>query len=152
MTDLSVTKDVAAPADRVWELITDLDRSTEVISAISAYERLDDGDDFGVGTRWRETRRMFGKQATEELAVTGIEPGRSYTVEGDGRGAHYTSRMMVEPLADGGSRLTMTFGGEPTGTVAKVFATTVGKLFEGPTKKALQHDLEEIAAAVEASV
>lgn len=151
MSQIEVTRTVAAPADRVWEIITDLDESTSVISAIEAYERLDEGSAFGVGTRWRETRTMFGRQASEELEVTAVEPGRSYTVEGDSRGAHYTSQMIVTPMGADSSQLTMTFGGEASGAMAKILATTVGKLFEGATKKALQKDLEEIAAAAEGS-
>lgn len=149
MAELTVTRDVAAPADRVWGLITDLDRSTEVISAIESLERLDEGSDFGIGTRWRETRKMFGKSASEEMEVTDVDPGRSYTVEADSRGAHYTSSFTVEATGDASSRLIMTFGGEPDGAIAKVFATTIGKLFEGATRKALEKDLEDIAAAAE---
>lgn len=149
MTQLTVARDIAAPADRVWGLITDLDRSSSVVSAIESLERLDEGTDFGVGTRWRETRKMFGKSASEEMEVTAVEPGRSYTVEADSRGAHYTSSFIVEPTGDDSSRVTMTFGGEPDGAIARVVATTIGKLFEGATKKALERDLEDIAMAAE---
>ena len=45
--------------------------------------------------------------------------------------------------------ITMTFGAEPTGTVSKVFAGTIGKLFEGGTRKALVRDLDDIAVVAE---
>ena len=44
----------------------------------------------------------------------------------------------------------MSFRGEPGGTVSKVFASTVGKLFESGTRKAIEQDLADIAAAAEA--
>ena len=53
---MALHKDVDAPIDTVWAIITDLERSPEIIDAISDVERLDSGRDFGVGTRWRETR------------------------------------------------------------------------------------------------
>lgn len=148
MSELSVTAEVGAPPARVWDVITDLDRSAAVITAITAIERLDDGEAFGVGTRWRETRTMFGREATEVMEVTRVESGTSYTVEADGRGAHYTSTLRVEAV-DEGSRLSMTFAAEPSGTASRLMAATVGRLFEGSTRKALQQDLADIAAAAE---
>lgn len=148
MTEMTVSSDVAAPVQRVWAIITDLEGTADTITAITAVERLDDGDGFGVGTRWRETRTMFGREATEEMEVTAIELKSSYTVEADARGAHYRSTVSVEPRGDG-TRLSMTFGAEPTGTMSKVMAATIGKLFEGSMRKALQQDLTEIAAAAE---
>ena len=148
MSELAVTTDVAAPPERVWGVITDLGRSVSVITAITAIERLDAGGPFDVGTRWRETRTMFGREATEVMEVAEIDPGTSYTVEADGRGAHYRSTMRVEALGEG-SRLSMTFGAEPSGTASRLMAATVGKLFEGSTRKALQQDLADIAAAAE---
>lgn len=148
MNEVSVDRAVGAPPERVWEIVTDLERSPEIISGITAVERLDPGEGFGIGTRWRETRIMFGREATEIMEVTELEDGASYAVESAGRGANYRSTVAVE-AAEGGSILTMTFTGEPTGTLSKVVATTVGKLFESATRKALIQDMEDIAAAAE---
>ncbi|MFP4235572.1 MAG: SRPBCC family protein, partial [Nitriliruptoraceae bacterium] len=52
------SREVAAPAERVWEVVTDIEGSAAVLSAVDAIERLDDGVGFGEGTRWRETRTM----------------------------------------------------------------------------------------------
>ncbi len=148
MNEIAVSRDVAAPPDRVWAVATDLDRAAEVVSGIEQIERLGGGGGFGVGTRWRETRTMFGKTATEEMEVTAVDPGHSYTVEADGHGAHYVSQVSVEPHGSG-SRLAMTFGAQPQGIVAKVMSATIGRLFMGATRKALRKDLDDIAAAAE---
>lgn len=152
MRDVVVSRDVAAPADHVWEVMTDLERAPQVISAIAEVERLDDGDGFGVGTRWRETRDMFGRRATEELEVTVVEPGRSYTVEADGGDGVYCSTTTVAPIDEHSSRLSMTFGYRPGGIVPRVLAATVGRLGEGATRKALRRDLDDIAFAAERTV
>jgi carbon monoxide dehydrogenase subunit G len=151
MSELSVSREVAVSPESLWDLITDLDRSPNVISAVTAVERLDDGTGFGVGTRWQETRQIFGKDSTEILEVTAIDPGRSYTVETDNLGAHYRSVISVES-SPGGSTITIAFGAESTGTVSKVLAGTIGKLFEGGTRKALVKDLDDIAVVAEADV
>jgi len=151
MSELSVSREVSVSPDVLWELITDLDRSPNVISAVTAVARLDDGNGFGVGTRWQETRLIFGREATEVLEVTDIEPGRSYTVEAESLGARYRSVISVDP-APQGSVITITFGAESTGAVSKAFAGTIGKLFEGGTRKALGKDLDDIAVVAESEV
>jgi carbon monoxide dehydrogenase subunit G len=147
MTVLTVHRDIAAPAEKVWSIITDLERTRDVISGITALERTDGGSGFGVGTAWRETRVMFGRQATESMAVTALEEGRSYTVESDSRGAHYRSVMRVEPAGEG-SRLWWEFGAEPRTAGARLLSL-VGKPFEGSMRKALERDLDDIAVAAE---
>ena len=149
MAGSSIAKDIAAPPERVWQVITDLDGSPDVMSAITAVERIDGGPGFDVGTRWRETRTMFGREATEEMEVTAIDPGRSYTVEAESTGARYVSTFLVE-AHESGSRLTMSFSGTPKGIVGRMLAATVGRLLAGTTTKAIQQDLEDIAAAAEA--
>ncbi len=151
MRELTVSQEVAADPEAVWAIITDLDGFERTISAIEEIERLDGGDGFGVGTRWRETRKMFGRTATEEMEVTSIDDGRSYVTEADSHGAHYRTVMSVEPSGSDGSRLSTTFGAEPQGLVTKVVAATVGRLFERATRKALEQDLAEIAAAARSS-
>jgi carbon monoxide dehydrogenase subunit G len=152
MSELSVSREVSVSPEALWELITDLDRSPNVISAVTAVDRLDDGASFGVGTKWKETRVIFGKEATEVLEVTAVDPGRSYTVEAESLGAQYRSVISIDPAPGGASVITITFGAESTGTVSKVLAGTIGKLFEGGTRKALVKDLDDIAVVAETEV
>ncbi len=65
-------------------MATDLAGAPRVVRGIDAVEVLTPGE-FGVGTRWRETRTMLGRSATEEMTVTAMEPQRSYTTEAVGR-------------------------------------------------------------------
>lgn len=148
--DLTVTKEIDAPAQRVWDIVTDLDASPQVLSGVDRVERLDGGDGFEVGTRWRETRTMFGRQASEEMAVTAVEPPRSYTVEAGSGGTSYRSTIAVMPLDERRCRLTMGFSAQSAGIAGRVLSATVGRLFLGSTRKALQRDLDDIAAAAEA--
>jgi len=146
---LRVSRPVAAPPEAVWAQITDLTATPEVLSGVESVERLDDLDGFDVGTRWRETRTMFGKQATEVMEVTAIDPGRSYTVRSVHGRTTYTSGLEVEPAEEGKSRLSMTFGAEADGLATKLAAATVGRLFSGATKRMLEQDLDDIATHLE---
>lgn len=147
---IEVSREIGAPAERVWGLITDLPNSPSVMTAISSVEILSGGPEFGVGTRWRETRTMFGREATEEMEVRDVDPGRWYTVTAESHGTRYESRFEVFPAGDHACILRMTFAGEPTSTVSRVMSATVGRLFAGATRKAVEQDLADIASAAEA--
>lgn len=152
--EVTVTRETTASPAAVWAVMTDIEGTTETLSGVTGIERLDGGEGFGPGLRWRETREVFGEEATEELEVTAVDPGRSYTVEADSGGTHYRSVLTVEPAATGatGATITMTFGAEQSGgRIATFLSATVGRLFQGPTRKALQQDLDDIAAAAEAA-
>jgi carbon monoxide dehydrogenase subunit G len=147
MSSIKVERDVDAAPEAVWGIITDLTRTAEVISGIKDLKRLDAGTGFGVGTEWQETRTMMNRDSTETMQVTSIDEGRSYTVESDAYGAHYTSVMAVEPKG-AGCHLSMTFGAEATSVGARIMGV-FSKVFEGSTKKALAQDLDDIAAVAE---
>lgn len=150
--DVIVTCTATAPPEAVWAVATDIEGTVDVLSGVVAVERLDGGEGFAPGLRWRETRELFGKEASEELEVTAVDPGRSYTVEADSRGTHYRSVFTVEPDDEGGSRLSMTFGAEQQrqGWLGRFAAKAGGKAIERATRKALQQDLDDIATAAEA--
>jgi carbon monoxide dehydrogenase subunit G len=147
---IEVTRAIAAPSGIVWAVITDLPNSPQVITGIDSVELLGGPQTFDVGTRWRETRTMFGKVAIEEMEVSAVTPGTSYSVVAASHGMHYESVFTLQPSGAAGCRLTMTFSGEPTTAASRAMAATVGRLFTGQTRKALEKDLADIAAAAEA--
>lgn len=149
LPEITVAREVGASAKRTWAVATDLAHAVDVITAITALERLDGGDAFALGTRWRETRRMFGREATEEMAVTHLDPGRSYVVESDSGGTHYVSKLSVDALGEARSRIEMSFDAESSGLVARALEVTIGRLLVGSLRKELARDLADIAAAAE---
>lgn len=133
--EIVASRGVAASAARVWEVVTDLERSPEVLGSVERVERLDDQPGFGVGTRWRETRTMFGRQATEEMEVTATDRPRSYTVVAANGSTAYTSTVTVEPLGSERCVLRMSFAGTSSSVAGRVLAATVGRLFAGATRR-----------------
>jgi len=150
MKPIQVSRQVKAPAPVVWKIITDLEGSVDTISAIEKVEILAGGPDFGVGTKWRETRTMFGRQATEEMEVVEVTEGESYVVIARPESANYRTVMSILPTGETACVLSMEFGANPKGTVTRFMGATMGKMFASATKKALQADLDDIAAAAEA--
>jgi carbon monoxide dehydrogenase subunit G len=149
MKPISVSREVNAPASTVWTIITDLEESVNTISSIEKVEILA-GEEFGIGTRWRETRTMFGRQATEVMEVTEITDGESYVVIARPDSANYRTVMSILPTGETACVLSMEFGANPKGTMTRFMGATMGKMFSGATRKALAADLDDIAAAAEA--
>ncbi|MDQ4006766.1 MAG: SRPBCC family protein [Actinomycetota bacterium] len=148
MSAVTTRRTVDAPAERVWAVATDIGGWERTISGINQVELLSDGD-FGTGTRWRETRTMFGREATEEMWVTAVDPGRSYTVEAESHGAHYVSTFTFTATTPEQTEVALTFDAQPQGTVAKVLAKVAAPVAQRSVAKALRQDLDDIAVAAE---
>ncbi|ELS55952.1 SRPBCC family protein [Streptomyces viridochromogenes] len=150
MTSRSVVVErrIAVGQGPAWEALTDLAGMERVLSGVSKVEIITEGA-FGVGTRWRETRRMFGKEATEEMWVTACEPPERYVVEAGSHGTRYVSEWLLR--ADGPSATTvrMTFTAVPPGGVRGLLARILGGVGARAVGQAVVRDLDDIAAAVE---
>ncbi|MER5735494.1 SRPBCC family protein [Streptomyces sp. NPDC002262] len=148
-TTVVVERRVAASPGRVWESITDLPDLPRVLSGVQRVEVLTEGG-FGVGTRWRETRRMLGKEATEEMTVTECEPPDRYVTVAGSHGMDYVSELSLRPDGPEGSVLRMAFSARPAhGRRPNPVARLLARLGAKAVSRALAKDLDDIARAVE---
>ena len=139
MPSLIVSTHVSAPLERVFEVYTEIDKAAERIPSITKLEMLSEGP-FGNGTRWRETRVIMKKEATEEMWVTDCTPLKSYTVEANSHGMLYRTLFEFEPEGDG-TKVTWNFKGTPQTFGAKLTSPIFGLLFSGVMKKCMTEDL-----------
>ncbi len=147
---VSVSTDISATPTAVWKVITDVDNWASTISGINKVEVLEPAKGPSiVGLKWRETRTMFGKEATEVMWITDAKKPSHYDTRAESHGAVYTTRMGLEKI-DGGTRLSMTFNGEAQTTGAKIMWALTGWMAKGAMRKACNKDLADIKAAVEA--
>ena len=147
MPSLSIAKDISAPLDIVWDVFTDLEHAARNLSAVERVEVLSDGP-FGEGTRWRETRKMYGKSVTEEMQATEVELHKSYLVKAGSGTTRYESRYEFGALDDRSTRVRFTFSGESTG-LAKVIGNVMWPVLRGKMAKELGRDLKDLAAVLE---
>ncbi len=138
---------VDAPIERVFAVFTDLEAATENIAGVREVEVLQGPSRLAIGTRWRETRVLFGKQATEEMWVTALDENRRYVVEAESHGTKYRTEYTFEP-SEGATRVAMTFEGRPVSLGAKLMSW-LGFLFQGAVRKALRQDLLDLKAVCE---
>lgn len=140
---------IQASADRVFAVLTDLERAGDWMPGFVRIEVLTPGP-IRIGTTFRETRKMFGREAVEQFEVTDLDPPRllGLTVDGtkgsSGKGTFRFRHLLVTEGSTTIVRLEGTIEG--LGRVAEFF----GRLFMGTMTKATAKDLEALRAYAEA--
>jgi uncharacterized membrane protein len=135
-----------APADIVFHAAADIASWPRFISSIAAIEVLTPGA-VGPGTRFRETRVMFGRRATEEMTVADFQPPQQLVLTAFNHGTAYRVEHAFAP--DGaGTRLRLTFKGRPR-TLLALAMLPLGLLFMGSVKRQLQSDLADLKREAE---
>ncbi len=146
---ISVSKHINAPIHVTFAIFSDIAALPQHVDGIQAVEILSDVTE-GQGTCWRETRVMFGQQATEEMEISTFHPNQGYEVLASSHGMDYHSTYtFVE--RDGGTLVQMDFAGAPKTLVAKLMSP-LGALMSGSTKQALEADMDNLKAVCEARV
>ncbi|MDX2175715.1 MAG: SRPBCC family protein [Candidatus Sumerlaeia bacterium] len=138
---------IDAPPPAVYAALIDIPGSPSRIPAIKSVEMLTPGE-CGVGTKWREKRIMFGKEATEVLELTALEPDRLVEVGCESHGMRYRTAFELSP--DGaGTRVVLRFEATPLTAAAKAMALLAGAMV-GMMKKAMEEDLKAIGKSLAA--
>lgn len=142
MPSATVTTHFDHPCDRVWSALSDFARAPERISGITEVEMLTSGP-VGKGTRFRESRVVMKKKATETMEVTAWNPPHSYTLECSPCGCHY--RFSVS-CRDQGQRteVELSFDATPLTFMAKVMSFLMGRMMKGMCLKAFTKDMDDV--------
>ena len=131
---------IAAPPERVWAVVVDVERWPDRIPTVDAVERLDPGPlDVGSRTRLRQPRLPEGVWTVTELV-----DGSSYTWESSSPGVTVTAAHVVETHPDG-SRLTLSV--KVSGALSGVGWLMTRKL----TKRYVETEAASIKTAAETS-
>lgn len=131
------------PKEDVWKVVTDIENCADRITSIIRVDILENPNDSLVGLKWRETRNMFGKEASEIMWVTESVDSAYYVTRAESHGSIYISRIEVESK-DEGTLLTMTFIGEAQTWMAKILSAVMSVMIKGSIKKELDKDLQDI--------
>lgn len=115
----SVEVDIDARAQRVWEVLTDVERWPEWAETVTSVTRLDEGP-LRVNSRARVEQP---KLPPTEYVVTELSPGEWFTWIARSPGVRTIARHDVESLPRGGTRVRL--GVELAGPLGKV----MGRLF-----------------------
>ena len=91
---------IAAPPERVFEVLADPTRASAFLDNITQSTKLIDGPT-GVGTVFRETRVVGGKESSADLLVTAHEPNTHLGISTEAEGITVEYHYRLTPDAHG---------------------------------------------------
>ncbi|MGE0479682.1 MAG: SRPBCC family protein [Phycisphaerae bacterium] len=147
MARFQMSQQIAAPVDETFRVFTDFRNAAGRVRGITALEVLTDGP-IGVGTRFRETRVIMNRTATETMEVTRFEPNKLYSVGCDSCGARYDSTFRFTPQA-GGTRVDFEMEARGTTWFAKLMSALMGWMVRGMIEKCFRQDIDDLKAHLE---
>ncbi|HUR32155.1 MAG TPA: SRPBCC family protein [Vicinamibacterales bacterium] len=124
MKDYSVSVQIEAPPDRVWSVMSDIERWHEWTPTITRVQRTNAGP-FRIGARARVHQPRL---PAADWMVTAIQEGRSFTWESRAPGLRVTARHQVEAVGTG-SRVTLSI--QYSGVVGNL----LGRLIAGINRR-----------------
>jgi len=144
MGRITVTRRVRAPLERVFDMVAHVERFREAVPEIVDVEFIGPTRK-GVGTRFRETRRMGKRRATVELEVQEYVENDRVRIVSDAGGSVWDSLFTVAPADEGEVELTMVMEDRAYRLPAKLF----NPLIRGTIRRAVERDLDAVKAACE---
>lgn len=134
----------------VWAAITDVAGFAQLLSGVQKIEIIERPVAGLVGLKWKETRMLFGKEATVEKTIIAAAENEFYTTVARDAGFVFTT---YQRIADHEGPLILRSIHE---TVSQGFTARLKALpmvfFKGVIRKAIMQDLEDIKAAINGSV
>lgn len=140
MKDFSATVSIQAPPERVWRVMTDVERWPEWTPTVTTVRRTNSGP-FRIGARARITQPRL---PAAEWTVTALDDTRGFEWVRRSPGLRITARHSVEPN-DTGSRVTLTVQFEGA------FGGLIGRLTGGWTRRYLALEADGLKRRSEAN-
>ena len=145
MTKTRRSRTIDAPVEAVFEAVADIANFSQAVPHIARVEFLTERS-VGVGTRFRETRLMRGREATAELEVTEYVKNERVRLVSDAGGTVWDSLFTVMPGGDGRStRLDLVMEARPYRSLARLLVP----LMKGVVAKAVAADMDAVKAWLE---
>jgi uncharacterized protein YndB with AHSA1/START domain len=138
MRTFSITIDIGAPAERVWQVMSDTDRWHEWTPSVTSIRRLESGP-LAVGGRAVIRQPTF---PPAWWTITDIEPGRSFTWVSTGPGIRAVARHWIEPTGSG-SQATLSL------ELQGIFGELFGRMTKGITERYLAFEARGLKARSE---
>jgi len=136
----SLSEWIDAPPEDVYAVATDIEGMQAWMNNLVRIETMTEGG-FREGARWREVRKMYGKEAAEQFEVRAASPSSAFTLYVDGskgaskRGEYVFEHNLVPE--NGGTRFQMDATMSSMGLMGRI----LGPLMKGAFKKAIRKDL-----------
>lgn len=136
MKPITTMRRIDAPLETVFQTVADIRNFSKAAPDITNVEFLTEQQS-GVGTRFRETRMMNGREAQTELEVTEFVENDRIRLVSDAGGTVWDTVFAVKPVGNS-TELTMAMEIRPYRWLAKLFMP----LIRGTVVKGVERDLD----------
>jgi carbon monoxide dehydrogenase subunit G len=138
MSRTTITCFIDAPRDKVFRTVSDISQFSQAIPHIVKIEYLSEKKT-GLGTRFRETRLMRGKEANTELEVTEYIESDRIRLVADSHGTVWDTVFTVRG-ENRATELTMVMDAK----AYKLLPKLLNPLIKGMIKKAITKDMNSV--------
>ncbi len=140
--------EIEAGPQQIVDAFSDFEDWKYWMPGLETVLQLTDGP-FGIGTQWKETRKIFGKQASEQFEVTDFDPPESLSLRVDGsKGTTGKGEYFYEYRFVGDETRTIVYLDgkiDMPGLAFRFF----GKMLSSTFQKACDKDLQALKAYLE---
>ncbi len=143
MAESTMQIEISAPVERVFDTIAHIQNFSKAVPHIVNVEILSDTQS-GVGTRFRETRSMKGREMTTELEVTEYVKDEAIRIVSDEGGTVWDTLFTVEPKSER-TLLTLSMDARPYKTIPKLLVPLMTRFL----RRAVMRDMEAVKAYCE---
>lgn len=145
MSTITRSITIDAPVDRVFDTVAHIESFSDAVPAIEDVEFLSE-QHRGVGTRFKETRKVNGRTGSTVLEVTEYVENEKVRIVSDAGGTIWDTVFTTRPV-DGGTELGMFMDARPHTIVARI--TT--PMIKGMVAKGIVSDLDAVKDHCEGS-
>jgi len=143
MSRTTVIRTIDAPIEEVFDTVAHIDNFAKAVRHIVATEFLSEVKS-GVGARFRETRRMRGRETTTELEVTEYVKNDRVRMVADAGGTVWDTLFEVAPDSD---RVKLTVSMDAR--AYRLMPRLVNPFIKGFVQKAIEADMDAVQAYCE---
>ncbi|MGL4395559.1 MAG: SRPBCC family protein [Hyphomicrobium sp.] len=144
---VSVSTLIRAQRPLAFAMAADIKSWPQTISAITAVDLLT-REPVGAGTRFRETRLMHGRSASEEMTFSEFEPPERFVLTAESHGARFEAVHLFKDVPDG-TACEIAFSARPLSWTARLISG-LSFLTKGAVVAVLEADLADLKRAIEA--
>ena len=146
MSHTEIQRTIAAPADKVFAAVADVRQFSRAVENIERVEFVSDTRT-GLGTRFRETRIMRGREATVELEITEFAAPERVRFLSEAGGVKWDTVFTVAAARGGSTRLTLVMEATPLTFAARLMVP----LMKCMVRKAIAADMDAVKVYCEGS-
>lgn len=145
MSQTRSSRTISAPVEAVFDCVAHIENFSHAVPDIANIEFLTQSRR-GVGTRFRETRVMKGRESTTELEVTEYDVPHRIRLVSDEGGTIWDT-VFSTAATDEGTRLDMVMDARPHKLWSRVVNPLIGRMIS----KAVEEDMDAVKAYCEST-